>query len=45
MNALIMLVLIVAGLAILGVVAATLGVDSRIDSRDPHAPADPVGLS
>jgi hypothetical protein len=44
MEGMALIAIIVAGLALLGVAATAIGVDSRIESTDPRRPNDPVGI-
>ena len=39
------LLIVILLLAVLGILATQLGVDSSASSSDPHRPANPVGLS
>jgi hypothetical protein len=45
MDGVILLAVIVAGLAFIGALAMTVGVDSRPGFGDARSPSDPVGLS
>jgi hypothetical protein len=44
MEGMALIAIIVAGLALLGVAAMAVGVDSRVESTDPRSPSDPVGI-
>jgi hypothetical protein len=45
MDGMVLFAIIVAGLALVGALAMTVGVDSRPGFGDSRSPSDPVGLS